>query len=298
MSKNVTMGQTRLAIVRVLALGGALAGCGESATSPSRPGDVPASTVPSPAITSADAVCSGFVVTGDPRGPAGARWTYASSDGGVTFRLEGILMTPPGAGPFPAVVISHGAGGSPEVYSARIGATMVTWGLVVIAPQYTHALAADGGTGLPAGGLGASTANVARAHKTRQVLSCLGYVDTARVAAHGHSMGAFVTGEVLGTHPQDFRVASHTAGGATPLSTGAATHTTTAERITTPYQLHHGDMDTVVTLAADQELSRILDRTGARHELRVYRGQDHFTIPFDPEMLDAVRRWYADHGLF
>jgi hypothetical protein len=60
---------------------------------------------------------------------------------------------------------------------------MVTWGLVVIGPEYTHALAPDGSTGLPAGGDGASAANVSRARKARQLLSCLGYVDMTRVGA-------------------------------------------------------------------------------------------------------------------
>jgi dienelactone hydrolase len=267
--------------------GSLLSTCGSDASP-----NAPALFVPSPASS-----CSGFVVTGDPRGSSGARWTYRDTDSGVAYALEGVLFAPAGAGPFPAVVVSHGKGGSPTAYSARLAATMVSWNLVVIGPEYTHAGAADGDTGLPAGADGASTANVSRARKARQLLSCLGYVDMSRVAAHGHSMGAFVTGELLGTDTRDFRVASHTAGGATSQPAAAATHTSTAERIITPYQLHHGDQDEVVALAADQELARILSRHGVSHELKVYRGYDHAQIAADPGMLDAVRAWYTAHGL-
>lgn len=246
----------------------------------------------------AEATCSGFLVTGDARGPTGATWTYRAKDAGVTYDLQGILFAPPGNGPFPGVVVSHGKGGSPRVFSARLAPTMVSWGLVVIGTEYTHALAPDGDTGLPAGNDGASSANVARAHKTRQLLSCLGYVDTKRVAAHGHSMGAFVTGEVLGAYPGDFLVASHTAGGTSPLPDAAATHSLSAQSIKTPYQLHHGDADEVVALALDQALAGILAGNGVPSELRVYRGYDHAGIALDPGMLDAVHAWYAAHGLW
>jgi len=60
---------------------------------------------------------------------------------------------------------------------------------------------------------GASAANAVRAHAAVTVLARLGYVDVRRVAAHGHSMGAFVTAAFVAAYPGDVRVASHTAGG-------------------------------------------------------------------------------------
>ena len=212
----------------------------------------------------------------------------------MTYALEGILAAPAGAGPYAGVVVSHGKGGSPEAYSLRIAPTMVGWNLVVIGPRYTHA---DRDAGLPSGPDGASPANVERARKARQLLSCLGYVDMSRIAAHGNSMGAFLTGELLGSAPHEFLVASHTAGGTSPQSVAAATRPGTAERIVTPYQLHHGDADTVVALAADQDLARILARNGVSHELRVYPGYGHGEIAHDPGMLAAVREWYVAKGL-
>ncbi|WP_244238164.1 prolyl oligopeptidase family serine peptidase [Corallococcus terminator] len=240
------------------------------------------------------AVCSRFLVSGNPASTTGATWTYDSVDEGVHYVLKGVLFKPAtGTGPFPAVVISHGKGGTARGYSANVARTMVGWGLVALGTTYTHAADAEGT--LPAGEEGASEENVLRAHKARDLLSCVGSVDFNRVAAHGHSMGAFVTGQLLGTHPADFRAASHTAGG---VSSGPhSTRPDAAGSITTPYQLHHGDADTVVPLAQDQTLNAILAASVTPHELHVYAGFTHTQIPFDATMLSRVRTWYRQHGV-
>src|SRR4029450_1697199 len=84
---------------------------------------------------------------------------------------------------------------------------------VCIAVDYTHASGAR--IGVPGTLLqqGASPANAFRAHAAVTVLARLRYVDVRRVAAHGHSMGAFVTTAFAAAYPADVRVASHTAGG-------------------------------------------------------------------------------------
>jgi dienelactone hydrolase len=172
---------------------------------------------------------------------------------------------------------------------------MVGWGLVAIGTMYTHAPDAEDLGNAPDGADGASTANVQRAKKTHDLLTCVGGVDLTRVAAHGHSMGAFVTGQVLGTYPNDFRAASHTAGG---VSDGPnATKRAAAEQIVTPYQLHHGDADQVVALFQDQTLDGILAANGTPHVLHVYPGYDHQRITFDPVMLSRVRSWYQTQGV-
>lgn len=80
------------------------------------------------------------------------------------------------------------------------GREMVTWGLVGIATNYTHATDTGGPIGSPGtdGERGATQSNILRARKVREILSSLGYVDMNRVAAHG---------------PSAFRVASHAAAG-------------------------------------------------------------------------------------
>lgn len=270
-----------------------LAGCGEGMPSPDEPSITAESTERGLAsVPQAD--CSKFVVSGNPATTTGATWTYDSVDGGVHYVLKGILFKPAtGTGPFPAVVLSHGKGGSPRGYSANIARTMVNWGLVGIGTTYTHG--SDAAGTLPWGGEGASPENVLRAHKTRDLLSCVGSIDFSRVAAHGNSMGAFVTGQLLGTHPSDFRAASHSSGG---VSTGPnSTQRAAAEQIITPYQLHHGDADTVVPLSQDQTLNSILTASGTPHQLHVYAGVTHEQMSYDATMLGRVRFWYRLHGV-
>lgn len=247
--------------------------------------------------SAAVANCAAFEVTGDAASSAGARWSYSSTDDGMAYVLSGTLFVPPGNGPFPSVVVSHGAGGNASGYSANIARTMRDWGMVAIATNYTHAPdTVDAGL-LPQGGDGASPANVARAHKTRDLLSCVAGTDLRRVAAHGHSMGAFVTGQMLGTWPEDFAVASHTAGGANETGPNA-TRSEVAMRIRTPYQLHHGNADTVVNIGLDRALADILAGSGVRHQLLEYPGYDHEQMALDALMLERVRDWYRAQGLW
>ena len=269
-------------------------GCGGGGGSPAGP-TAPA-TSPSPP-SSAAANCAAFAMTGDPAATGGARWTYASVDSGERFVLEGVLFVPGGGGPFPAAVVSHGAGGSPANYSAAIARTMVGWGLAVIATRYTHAADFDSRNAslLPAGGHGASGANVARGFKARALLGCVAGVDTTRVAAHGHSMGAFLTAELVRTHPESIRTASNTAGGA--RGGVLTTRTATAAAIRTPYQIHHGALDRVVNIALDEALDAILTASAVPHEFHRYPAYGHEEVAADPAMLDRVRDWYARHGV-
>jgi dienelactone hydrolase len=252
-------------------------------------------------VADSAAVAAALRVTGDPASAAGATWTYRATSGGVPYDLQGILRKPAGPGPFPAVIVSHGAGGNAASYASAVAREMVRWGLVVIATNYTHA----GGVPLGAPGTaaepGASRANVLRAQKLLELLRALGYVDMGRVAAHGHSMGAFVTAALVGASPGAFRVASHTAGGVRPAGgpgDAAAPVDSQVAGVRAPYQLHHGDADAVVALALDQRLAAALAARGVEHELVVYPGASHADVAQSPVVLERVRAWYAGHGMF
>lgn len=249
--------------------------------------------------------CSGgsppvFALRGDPESAQGATWTYRGTLGGVTFDLQGILLKPRGAGRFPAVVISHGSGDSAVAYSRGVGVEMVQWGLVCIATNYTHARGVD--LGAPGSAnftdTGASEPNILRAHAAYEILRALGYVDMNRVAAHGHSMGGFVTAAVAGAYPADFRALSHTAGGVRPDGApGFAPFESQVRTIRAPYQMHHGDRDTVVSLALAQRLDGLLQGLGVPRELLLYPGVDHDAVARDPVVLGRVRAWYTTHGV-
>ena len=189
-------------------------------------------------------------IAGDPESAAGATWTLIGTLDGTTVELQGILIKPRGRGPFPAVVLSHGAGGNAQSYGRALGGVMRTWGLVSIAPNYTHARGAPPGAPGTLLQQGASPANAFRAHAAATVLARLGYVDVQRVAAHGHSMGAFVTTAFVAAYPGDVRVASHTSGGALldaiHVDGIPAPSVAQARRIQAPYQWHHALLDYAV----------------------------------------------------
>ncbi len=252
-----------------------------------------------PGGPSTSSTLAALQLAGDPAGAAGASWTYRATDNGVAYDLRGVLFKPAGNGPFPAVIVSHGAGGNSTGYSSAIARVMVQWGLVVIATNYTHA----GGVPLGAPGSltqpGASTPNLQRAEKLLDILRALGYVDMRRVAAHGHSMGAFLTAYLISADSASFLVASHTAGGAIPDGFSAAAPTESqVAGIAIPYQMHHGDADLVVPIANDQRLAGVLSRRNVTYQLVVYPGADHDDVSQSSLVLERVRSWYTDYGLF
>lgn len=243
---------------------------------------------------------TGFVVTGDPASPVGAAWTYRGRFEGTDYDLSGVLMKPVGPGPFPAVILSHGYQGNAGSFASRIGPVMAGWGLVSIAPNYTHSsgvpIGKPGGVGEP----GASEANVLRLHMTRELLRRLGYVDMSRVALHGHSMGAYLGVAAAGEYAQDFRVASQTGGGIRPglIRSGPAPSPAQARSIRIPFQMHHGGADETVPLSFDQRFDELLSTMGVEHQLFIYPGKGHLEVRQDPIVLERIHAWYAAHGMF
>jgi dienelactone hydrolase len=239
-----------------------------------------------------------FVMDGDPRQPSGAPWSFRGRVDGVDYELTGIILVPSGPGPFPAVVLSHGSGGNARFIANEVGRTMVTWNFVCIAPDYTHAADVMRGSPGRASETGASRANVLRAHMTRELLRRLPYVDNSRVAAHGHSLGAYLQVAWLAAYPHDVQVASHTGGGVRPPQSRivAAPTVDEASRISVPYQLHHGSADETVPLSWDQRLAGMLKEHGIESVLYVYDG-GHLAPRSNPLMFERVRAWYAAHGV-
>jgi dienelactone hydrolase len=238
----------------------------------------------------------GFVLTGDPASTNGATWTYRDTVQGIIYDLAGVLFKPAGTSKLPAVVLSHGHLSNVTIFTTPIAKEMRNWGLVGIGTNYTHAggvpIGSPGDTTEP----GASTANILRARKCIDILKSLGYVDTTRIAAHGYSMGAFVTAAFVGTYPNLFRVASHGGGG---VNDGRLAWTKIAQAvgITVPYQIHHAGADSTVPLPDDQRLDSLLQARGVQQQIYIYPGYSHTDLPMDTTMLNRVRTWYTAHGL-
>jgi acetyl esterase/lipase len=145
----------------------------------------------------------------------GPRWTYHEGD----LSMQGILLEPEGKGPFPAIVISHGLGGSAQAFGLAKARALVNWGFVCIACDYTHAPAPGrrlDPSGPERGTFGASEENLRRASKCLDILASLPSVDSTRLCAYGHSMGGFVTIGLAAKEPGRLVAAAISGSGVAP----------------------------------------------------------------------------------
>lgn len=221
----------------------------------------------------------------------GERWTCREGD----FAMEGILVKPEGDGPFPAMLISHGLGGNAEGFGMSKAREMVRWGMVCIAPNYTH-------TGANAGGdrsqFGASAENLRRAQNCLQILRSLPYVDDKRLSAYGHSMGGFVTIALAASSPDALRAAAITGSGIAPREAYPSPTADEAAKIRTPFLMLHGANDTTVRPEQSEALKRLLDDQHVPNDRLIADGQGH---PIDQTMRDKVfrlvREWWVKHGV-
>ena len=243
---------------------------------------------------------TGFTLTGNPENLNGATWTFQQTINGTVYDLKGILFKPIGVGFFPSVIVNHGTSGNtnPNGYSDRVCKKMVTWGYVCIALNYTHS-----GQGAPCGapGLcdtanwGASNDNFLRAMKCWDILASLSYIDTNCIATFGHSRGAFLTTGLLGTYPNKFSCAGHTAGGVGHPTDVTYPTSTMVNKITKPYILHHGTNDNVVNIIYDDSIASIFTSNGITHQYYTYPGFTHNTISQDTLMYSRTRTFFNQH---
>ena len=243
----------------------------------------------------------------------GERWTCGTG----AEEASGVLLKPAGKGPFPAILVSHGLGGSADSFGLKNAREFVKMGFVCIAPDYTHsAQALEGMRGRPGGprgagagagaapgrggarsDFGASDENLRRARLCIDALRAMSDVDPKRIAAFGHSMGGFVTIGLAASTTNLLAAAAITGSGIAPQDGFAAPSEAAAQRIRTPFLMVHGDEDTVVRPAQSESLKAILDRNGVPNERTVYAGEGHPIGGKQAEIYEAIRRWFERHGV-
>ena len=238
----------------------------------------------------------------------GERWTYREGE----FVMSGILVKPEGEGPFPAVLISHGLGGSAESFGLTKAREMVRWGFVCIAPSYTHSVATLGNRpGSPHAGpppraarggqqpadYGASEENLRRGRTCLELVGRMPEVDANRLYAYGHSMGGFVTIGLAAIEPDRLQAAAITGSGIAPAEGFPAPSAAMAERVRTPFLILHGGADPVVRPRQSADFKAILDENRVPNERTLYDGEGH---PIDQTQRErvfaAVRAWFEKHG--
>ena len=219
----------------------------------------------------------------------GERWTFREGD----FEMSGVLIKPPGKGPFPGVLISHGLGGSAESFGRQKASEMVHWGMVCIAPNYAHTRNAS-----ERSQFGASAENLRRASVCLEILRQMSEVDATRLAAYGHSMGGFVTIGLAAQGPKGLKAAAITGSGIAHQEGFPAPSAAVAGKIQTPFLMLHGANDTTVRPEQSLELKKVLDENGVVNDRLIADGQGH---PIDQTMREEVfrlvREWFEKQGV-
>lgn len=258
----------------------------------------------------------GLVVAASPQAPAteirhdsgklrgqltlqGERWTYREGD----WEASGILLQPEGKGPFPAVLVSHGLGGSASSFGRFQSQEFLRWGMVCIAPDYTHSAASlqQAQAGSPRSArrdFGASAENLRRARTCLDILRSLPQVDPSRLAAYGHSMGGFVTIGLAAENPSGLKAAAISGSGVAPQEGFPAPAGAAAKTIRVPLLMLHGSDDHTVRPEQSANLQRILQASGVPQERHLFEGAGHqFNGPVREQTLRLIQAWYQRHSV-
>lgn len=256
------------------------------------------------------ALPDGFVINGD------GTFTYTDPDtvngpgpnGSHDNSFTGVILAPEGEGPFPAVIINHGQGGSVVGYSQPVAEDMVPWGLVAICPTLTH----RGGAGIDESGAGSgdSPANRERGQICYAVLLELAYVDPDRIAIWGHSKGAYATIGMAAVIGSGLKAGGISAGGCTIGGNSemqAAPTDTQADPVVTPFLMYHGTVDNSVPPAFSENFVDVLTANSVANDRQTFdtsgltdpnlRHNLHQTPAFYAVMLDGFRDWLMTHGV-
>lgn len=231
----------------------------------------------------------GFTLTGE-------NWTYNPGDGGGV--ITGILSKPSTNGPLPAILISHGKGGTANGFSLPKARVMTNWGAVCIGPNYTHT-----NNSQPPENEGWCPENSRRARACLTILASLGYVDTNRVAAYGNSMGAFATAGLCGAISNRIKVAAITAGGCAGLTDTSYASPAVQEvaGITAPFLMLHGTADTTVYPIQSTNLQSILTSNNVPNDRILFDGIGHDlhnNPATEDEVYYLIHDWFTQWGLF
>ncbi len=189
-------------------------------------------------------------------------------------KVEGVLIKPVGKGPFPAVVVNHGAGGNARGFGMPYCIRFAKAGYVAIACDYTHSMF-RGGASATGGSPWNTAENRRRALACIEILQSLPEVDKRKIAMYGNSMGAFLT-VVMCQETDKIKAAAITAGGI-----GAGGIQPLAEnvsRIKAPFLILQGEQDNVVRPESAKNLKELLDKQGTIAELKMFPGVGHGVI--------------------
>lgn len=206
---------------------------------------------------------------------------------GRRVRLE-VFRAPGREGPRPAVLLLHGSHGVREGALLHMQAkALAQRGITAFIVHYFDGLGPRVQPVRASPPLHAAREQVIADALTH--IRGLPYVDPRRVGLFGLSLGGF---HALGLASRDTRVAAvaNMVGAMpAPLMRGGVSRMP-------PTLILHGDRDRVVPVGRAYELAQLLDRIGARYEMKIYRGEAHVFRPEAREdSLQKVAEFFARH---
>ncbi|MBI3693312.1 MAG: prolyl oligopeptidase family serine peptidase [Acidobacteria bacterium] len=229
--------------------------------------------------------------------------SYSYEKGDV--KMSGVVVKPQGKGPFPGVVFNHGGGSTAMAEGIEYGVQFALGGYVSITCDGTQSRLERMGewrrkgqpdrTGLhPPASIWDNDENRKRALANIEILHNLTFVDPAKIAMAGLSMGGYLTIEMIQMTDR-IRVAAVMAAGSRaadrfPGPSGSF------ENIRAPLLLVAGEVDPVVPLSAILELKRTLDKHGKKSKLLVFPGESHNVIQTRINtVFEHVLEWFDRH---
>ena len=201
-------------------------------------------------------------------------FTFSYKDKKEQEPIKGILLKPAGKGPFPAVVVNHGGGGSARAFGLPNGIILAKAGYVAIACDYTHSIykraKVDPANTTP-NTVWNNAENRRRALACIEILQSLPEVDQRKIAMYGNSMGAMLT-IVMCQETDKIKAAAITAGG---VGGGVRAPVEGVARIKIPFMILHGEQDALVPPEHPRTLKELLDKQGTVAELKMFPGVGH-----------------------
>ncbi|MBN1515267.1 prolyl oligopeptidase family serine peptidase [Candidatus Sumerlaeota bacterium] len=183
--------------------------------------------------------------------------------------LEGTVVRPAGDGPWPVIVVNHGASNQPLDKAMQIGPALAQRGYVTIAPRYSFAGPKhDGGTGPSR-----REQDVKLCIAAAKFAQALDFCDSERCAVAGISAGGFLILRVLTQRPQPFKAAAVVSAGIGAIPDEESE----LDRIATPLLVQHSAADEVVPVAYGENLYRFLQQRKPELPAKflIYEGAPH-----------------------
>jgi dipeptidyl aminopeptidase/acylaminoacyl peptidase len=213
--------------------------------------------------------------------------------GGKPLRLLSAAPVSRPAGPAPAILLLHGAGGNVGYWFSRVAEPLTQVGCFVFAVHYFDRTGTQrAGPAELADGVHV-LAWLEAVRDTVQHLAADPRIDPSRVGLIGISLGGFLSLSLAATLPRPgIRAVAEISGGLIPPWREQAT------TAFPPTLLLHGDRDTIVPVAQAYDLAARLARLGVEHETVILPGESHwFTPAAEARLLELATGFLARHLL-